>query len=87
MDLKLVKTKDIKDLKNALIDIQEKNKKISEEWLNNKDAAKFLNMSIKTLYRYRIKRLIPYAKRERLVFYKKSDLIEFINKHYKMSTI
>ena len=84
MDLKLIKSKDIKDLKNALEKINSENKKLTEVWLNNKEAAQFLKMSVKTLYRYRIKNLVPYARRNKLIFFKKSDLIIFINKYYKV---
>lgn len=57
--------------------------KIQEIWLNNKDAAEFLNISTKTLKRYRDLGYFPCSKCLRKVMFKKSDLIAHLNKHYK----
>ncbi len=55
---------------------------IHEIWLNNDQAAKFLNISTKTLKRYRDFQKIPFYKDERKVMFKKSDLIAYLNKFY-----
>ncbi len=86
MDLKLVKSKDIKELQQTLKEIRENNKKLNDEWLCNKEAAAFLKMSTKTLYRFRIKGLIPFARRQKMIFFKKSDLITFMENYYRFNT-
>jgi hypothetical protein len=82
MDLQLVKTKDIREMKDALKEINATNQKLSEEWLSNKEAAMFFRTSTKTLYRYRVKGQLPYAKRNSQILFKKSDLVEFMNNRY-----
>jgi len=44
--------------------------------LTQKEAAKFLGVSIPTLIEYKKKSLVPYFKVGRSIFYSKSELIE-----------
>ncbi|PLX00995.1 MAG: DNA-binding protein [Marinilabiliales bacterium] len=82
MDLKLVKTKDINELKRELKDIRKENLELQDEWLSTAEAAKFLKVSKKTLLRYRNMGKLPYSKDGRKVRYKKSDIIKYLKNHY-----
>lgn len=82
MELKLIKTKDIKELKNELKNIRNDNVAMQDIWLNTFETAKFLNVSTKTLKRYRDKGKLSYSKDGRKIRYKKSDIIEYLNKFY-----
>ncbi len=82
MDLKLVKTKDINEMKQDLQKIKESNKEIQEVWMDSSEAAKFLKVCTRTLKRYRDMGKIPFAKDGRIVRFRKSDLINYLNKHY-----
>ena len=82
MDLKLVKTKDINELKKELKDIRKENLELQDEWLSTAEAAKFLKVSKKTLLRYRNMGKLPYSKDGRKVRYKKSDIIKYLKNHY-----
>ena len=82
MDLKLIKSKDINEHKNDLKSIKKDNAKLQEEWLNSEEAAKYLRVSIRTLKRYRDAGKLAYSKDSRMIRYKKTDLIDYINNHY-----
>ena len=82
MDLKLIKAKDIKELKNALKDINKQNAELQEEWLNSKETAKFLNVGKRTLQRYRDTGKIAFSKDGRKIRFKKSDIVKYLNKNY-----
>ena len=82
MDLKLIKSKDIKELKQELQNIKNDNAELHEEWLNTEEAALFLKISIRTLKRYREAGRIPYSKDVRIFRFKKSDLITYIKNKY-----
>lgn len=82
MDLKLVKAKDINDLKKEIKEIQKTNMELQDEWLSTEETIKFLKVSKKTLLRYRKTGKIPYSKDGRKVRYKKSDLIKYLKNHY-----
>ena len=80
MDLKLVKAKDIKDLKKQIKEIGETNNSIKEQWLNYKEAADYLGISVRTLVRIRTRGDIAYSKIGKRLRFKKSDIIAYINK-------
>ena len=82
MDLKLIDKKDIRALNKKLVEIKKDNELIKEQWLNSEEAADFLKVSKKTLQRYRNAGKLPYSKDSRIIRYKKSDLIKYLNKHY-----
>ena len=82
MDLKLIKTKDIKELKQELLNIKSNNADLQEEWLSTKQACKYLGVGRKTLKRYRDAGKIAYSKDGRKIRFKKSDLIAYLKKHY-----
>ncbi len=50
-----------------------------EKYLNTRQAAKFLNVSTKTIHRYAKACVIPYTKPMGRYYFAKSQLIAFIN--------
>ena len=82
MDLKLIRTKDIKELKKALQNIRDDNAAIQDVWLTTEETSKFLNVSTKTLKRYRDKSKLAYSKDGRKIRYKKSDILKYLECFY-----
>ena len=82
MDLKLIKSKDIKELKDELKNIKNDNLELKEEWLNEDETAAFLKVCKKTLHRYRASGRLPYSKDGRTIRYRKSDIINYIKKYF-----
>jgi len=82
MDLQLIKTKDIKELKNELVNIKNNNAEMQEEWLSTNEAAEYLKVSKRTLKRYRDAGKLAYSKDSRKIRFRKSDIIKYLNRHY-----
>lgn len=82
MELKLVKTKDINDLKKEIREISRTNEELNDIWLSTKETAEFLKVSKKTLKRYRDIGKLPYSKDGRKVRYRKTDIIKYLKNHY-----
>ena len=59
------------------------------EFLNLKDAAKYLNLAPQTIYGLTSKNGIPFLKRGKKLYFKKSELENWINegKHQSISEI
>ncbi|HXB40698.1 MAG TPA: helix-turn-helix domain-containing protein [Bacteroidia bacterium] len=59
------------------------------EFLNLKEAAKFLNLAPQTIYGLTSKRDIPFLKRGKKLYFKKSELENWINegKHQSIAEI
>lgn len=53
--------------------------KESERYLNSKQAAKFLNVHVKTLLRSAAEGTIPYTKPRGRYYFAKSQLVAYIN--------
>ena len=51
-----------------------------KEYITIDKAAEMLSVSIKTMYHYNRNRIIPYYKPSRIIYYKESDLRDFIEK-------
>jgi excisionase family DNA binding protein len=49
-----------------------------EQFLNVKEAAKLLHLAIKSVYTLVAKRKIPFMKREQKLYFKKSELSQWI---------
>lgn len=63
--------------------ISQRNKKeLGEEWIDSVNVRKMLGISPKTWQMYRDKGLIPYSKIFNKIFVKRSDLEDFMMKHY-----
>lgn len=60
--------------------------KESKEILTVNEAAEFLNLETSYLYQLTSKRLIPYYRPGRKLYFKKSDLIDWITLH-RQSTV
>ena len=82
MDLKLIKAKDIKELKKAIENINKENADLQDEWLSTDEAAEFLKVNKKTLQRYRNAGKLAFSKDGRKIRYKKSDIIKYLNRTY-----
>ncbi len=82
MELKLVKAKDINELKTEIKKMNKVNEELQDVWFSTKEAAAFLKVNKKTLKRYRDCGKLPYSKDGRKIRYKKSDIIKYLNKHY-----
>ena len=78
MNLQIVQSKDLEEIKEALKNLQEDN----ESWLNTAEACKLIGMERRTLYRYRVKGLLPFARINDRVYYKKEDVLKYMRKHY-----
>jgi excisionase family DNA binding protein len=74
MDTEVINASEIK----AII-IRENN----DDWLIYEDAAKFLGVSKRTMFRYRNNGELACAKNGRKIYFKKSDLVAFIKSHYE----
>jgi excisionase family DNA binding protein len=60
--------------------------KESKEVLSVNEAAEFLNLETSYLYQLTSKRLIPFYRPGRKLYFKKSDLIDWITLH-RQSTV
>lgn len=54
-------------------------KKNDNELLTPEQAAKMLGVSLRTLQTYRDNKLIPFSQYDRKIWYKKQDIIDFID--------
>lgn len=52
----------------------------SSELLNIQEASEFLSLKVPTLYQKVSKREIPFLKRSKRLYFKRSDLIEYLEK-------
>ena len=48
---------------------------------DNEEAAKFLKVSVRTLQKYRELHLLTFSQHDRMIWYRKSDLIDFLQRH------
>lgn len=54
---------------------------MEEQFLNTKEAAAFLQISVGKIYQLTMKKAIPFYKPGGKLYFKKSELIEYINKN------
>jgi excisionase family DNA binding protein len=78
LNLQLVQSRDLEEIKDALKHLKEEN----ETWLSTSEACKLIGMERRTLYRYRMKGLLPFARINERVYYKKEDILRYMRKHY-----
>lgn len=52
-----------------------------DELIDNQDLCNLLNVTKRTVQRYRQLKLIPYYKIDKKVYYKKSDVMKFFQTH------
>jgi len=51
------------------------------KWLDHQDVCKILNISKRTLDKYRERGMLPYSKIGGKVFYRLSDIDDYLNNH------
>ena len=51
-------------------------------WMDSQDVFRELRISPRTLQRWRINGMIPYSRIKGICFYKKSDLVALLDRHY-----
>ena len=81
--------KDLKDLmKEAIEEIQgnttKKETNEEDDFLTQREAAKFLNVSLPTIIKWKQKEKIPYYQQGRTILFKKSELLDAMRKNNKL---
>ena len=64
-----------------------KNKLEIPEFLSIDEASSYLSLAKQTLYGFTSKRTIPFIKRGKRLYFKKSDLANWLNEGRKLSSI
>jgi len=54
---------------------------LAKRWLTGNDVCRILGISKRTLQSYR-RGILPFAQIGRKIYYKSSDIDEFLNRHY-----
>ena len=54
----------------------------NKHWLTGDEICKLLRVSKRTLQNYRDKRVIPFSQIGRKIYYKYSDIVEYLELHY-----
>ena len=85
-ELQLIESKDFAQLQRSILDlknyIKDKEKKADAEFfLTTEQVCKLLSISSKTLQNYRNRRLIPFSQFGSKVWFKKADIISFIEQN------
>ncbi len=75
---------EIKGIKD-LLKSKDLDNPLSERWLINEDLCKTLKISKRLLQSYRDRKLIPFSQINGKIFYKASDVNDWLNKHYNNS--
>lgn len=53
-----------------------------KSWMSGDETCKLLRISKRTLQNYRDKRVIPFSQIGRKIYYKYSDIVEYLEMHY-----
>lgn len=56
-----------------------------KSWLTGDEICKLLRVSKRTLQNYRDKRVIPFSQIGRKIYYKYSDIVNYLELHYVKS--
>ena len=81
-------TNEISELKTLLLEKREQQQtETSEKFLNIQEAAKFLNLTVPTIYSKVSKRELPCMKRGKRLYFSSTELIEYIKEGRKKSNI
>jgi len=80
---------DLKEImKEAIMEmdlgIQQKVNNGEEDFLSQRDAARFLRVSLATIIKWKKDGKIPYYQQGRTILYKKSELLEAMRKNDKL---
>ncbi len=72
-------TKEISELKKMLTQRQEEKKQEpTEKLLSVKETAKFLNLTVPTIYSKVSRRELPYMKRGKRLYFSSTELLEYL---------
>ncbi len=74
-------TDSIEEIKAKLSEKQ-KTTPLSDTWLDNQEVCKLLNISKRTLQAYRDNGKIPFSQQGSKIYYKASDIDEFLENSY-----
>jgi len=55
---------------------------IATTWLDSEQVCSLLRISVRTLVNYRQKGILPYSQIFRKIYYKASDIEEYLERHY-----
>jgi hypothetical protein len=55
---------------------------LSKLWLIGDDVCRILRISKRTLQNYRNNYILPFSKTKKKIYYKASDIDEYLNQHY-----
>jgi hypothetical protein len=56
---------------------------LSDIWMDNQDVCELLHISKRTLQHYRDTGKLPFSQIGAKIYYKASDIDEFLNNHYQ----
>lgn len=62
--------------------IQQQDKHMTEQWIDNQQLMKWLNISKRTAQNYRDAGLLAFAQKGNKIYYKVTDIELFMKKHY-----
>lgn len=68
-------------LPRLLDDLSPPPDKPPKEWLSNREAMAFLDLSKATLQRYRSDGVLPYSKLKGNIYYRREDLLQVLQEH------
>jgi len=71
--------------RKAMSEQTDKSETLKTEFLNLKEAAKYLNLANQTIYGLTSKNEIPFLKRGKKLYFKKSELENWINEGKRKS--
>jgi len=79
-------TNEVSELKRLLLEKRESQpNEQPETFLNIQEAAKFLNLTVPTIYSKVSKRELPFMKRGKRLYFSSSELIEYVKEGRKKS--
>jgi len=52
------------------------------DWIDSQDVMLKLHISVRTLQYWRTEGLLPYSRIRGKIYYRKTDIISILNKHY-----
>lgn len=68
---------------NTKLNEQKEKTPLSDVWMDNQDVCELLHVSKRTLQHYRDKGKIPFSQVGAKIYYKATDVDEFLKSHYK----
>ena len=85
MEFKIIEGRTFERIKRCLHELVERSKKLSpsrieDEWWDNQDVCRILNISKRTLQTYRDNGTLAYTQINHKIFYKPEDVEAVINK-------